>query len=98
MKVKSCPGRSKNFSERSQRHLKRLWVLTGEMCSKKMVQALPTWLGFYQEDDIDDEERAELLAMSSASIDRYLKSYRASLGRKKRTEPSPEKCSKTSFR
>lgn len=88
---KKLSGRSKNFSERAQRHLKRLWVLMGEMCSKKMVQALPTWLEFYQEDDFDDEVRAELLSMSSASIDRYLKSYRASLGRKKRTGTKPGK-------
>lgn len=72
---KKLSGRTKNYSERSVRHFKRLWVIMGEMCSKKMVQALKTWLKYYEDPDCDDEVRAELLSMSHASIDRYLKSY-----------------------
>lgn len=88
---KKLSGRTKTYSERSVRHLKRLWVIMGEMCSKKMVQALKTWLKYYEDPDCDDEVRAELLSMSHASIDRYLKSYKASLGRKKRTGTKPGK-------
>ena len=88
---KKLSGRTKTYSERSVRHLKRLWVIMGEMCSKKMVQAIKTWLKYYEDPDCDDEVRAELLSMSSASIDRYLKSYKASLGRKKRTGTKPGK-------
>lgn len=88
---KKLSGRTKNYSERSVTHLKRLWVIMGEMCSKKMVQALKTWLKYYEDPDCDDEVREELLSMSHASIDRYLKSYKASLGRKKRTGTRPGK-------
>ena len=63
----------------------------GEMCSKKMVWALKNWLSFYEDDDCDDDIREELLSMSAASIDRYLKTYKASLGRKKRTGTRPGK-------
>lgn len=88
---KKLSGRTKTYSERSVKHLKRLWVIMGEMCSKKMVPALKTWLKYYEDPDCDDEVRDELLSMSSASIDRYLKSYKASLGRKKRTGTKPGK-------
>ena len=88
---KKLSGRTKSYSERSVRHLKRLWVIMGEMCSKKMVQALKTWLKYYEDNDCDDEVREELLSMSHASIDRYLKSYKASLGRRKRTGTRPGK-------
>lgn len=88
---KKLSGRSKIYSERAQKHLKHLWVIMGEMCSKKMVQALRTWLKYYEDPDCDDEIREELLSMSSASIDRYLKNYKASLGRKKRTGTKPGK-------
>lgn len=56
-----------------------------------MVQALKTWLKYYEDPDCDDDVREELLSMSHASIDRYLKSYKASLGRKKRTGTRPGK-------
>lgn len=82
---KKHSGRSRLYSERTVWHLKRLWLIMGEMCSTKMVQALKNWLKYYEDDDCDEEIRAELLSMSSASIDRYLKSYKASLGRKKET-------------
>ncbi len=88
---KKQSGRTKTYSERSIRHLKRLWVIMGEMCFKKMVQALKTWLKYYEDDDCDEEIREELLSMGHASIDRYLKSYKASLGRKKRTGTRPGK-------
>jgi hypothetical protein len=88
---KKLSGRTKNYSERTVTHLKRLWVIMGEMCSKKMVQAIKSWLKYYEDPDCDDFVREELLSMSHASIDRYLKSYKASLGRKKRTGTRPGK-------
>lgn len=88
---KKKSGRTKTYSDRSIKHLKHLWVVMGEMCSKKMVMALKTWLKYYEDPDCDDEVREELLSMSSASIDRYLKSYKASLGRRKRTGTKPGK-------
>ena len=88
---KKLSGRVKVYSEHSRDHLKRLWVLMGEMCSKKMVCALGVWLPFYDEGDIDDSIKEELLLMSAATIDRYLKTYKASLGHKKRTGTRPGK-------
>lgn len=88
---KKLSGRTKTYSERSIKHLKRMWVIMGEICSKKMVQALKTWLKYYEDDDCDDDIRDELMSMSHASIDRYLRAYKASLGRKKRTGTRPGK-------
>jgi hypothetical protein len=88
---KKRSGKSKVYSERSRDHLKRLWVLMGEMCSKKMVCAFGVWLEFYQDDDFDQSVKEELLLMSAATIDRYLKSYKATFARKKRAGTRPGK-------
>lgn len=63
------------------RHLRLLWLATGEICSKHLKAALPQWLGYYTEPGLTDEVRQLLLSVSPATIDRLLKPYR--LGRPK---------------
>jgi hypothetical protein len=78
-------GRSKVYSDMSIFHLKRLWHLMGRMCSKKMVAAFPVWLDFYEGKGFGPLIQNELLSMSAATVDRYLKSYKAQFARRKRT-------------
>ena len=50
-----------------------------------MVAAFPVWLEFYEASGFDDEIKNELLSMSSSTIDRHLRSYKAQFARRKRT-------------
>lgn len=71
------PGPKPRYSE-ALPALKELWMLMGQMCSKKMKAALPLWLPFYK-----PTKRVEelLLRMSAATIDRLLRPVRAPLGK-----------------
>lgn len=53
--------------------LRELWMLMGQICSKKMRAALPLWLPFYK---ASDRVAALLLRMSASTIDRLLKAHR----------------------
>jgi hypothetical protein len=57
----------------------------GRMCSKKMVAAFPIWLEYYSASGFGPLVKDEILSMSHATIDRYLKSYKAQFARRKRT-------------
>lgn len=74
---KKLSGRSKVYSKDAIFHLQKLWHIMDHMCSKKMVVALPTWLVYYQAPNYTKQVEEELLSMSAATIDRYLRSYRA---------------------
>jgi hypothetical protein len=54
--------------------LKRIWLLTDQLCGKRLKMALPIWLPFYGEafSALDEEIYTGLLAMSAATIDRIL--------------------------
>lgn len=78
-------GRTKMYSAEAKIQLQKLWQIMGQICSKKMVAAIPIWLNYYQDKDICELVRAELLSMSSATIDRYLKTYKKQLLRRKRS-------------
>lgn len=80
--LRKRPGREPFYSEETIRHLRRLWVLMDQMCSKKMVAAFPYWLPFY---DCPAETKMELLTISPATIDRKLKPYRAPFRRQQRS-------------
>ena len=59
--------------------LKRIWFASDQMCSKKLKAALPLWLPFYDTEfePLEQATRTKLLEVSSATIDRLLKPYRA---------------------
>lgn len=71
-KFKGRPGRKPfyRFPE-LLKALKRIWLATDQMCSKKLVAAIPLWLPFY-EGKISAEVTQKLLAISPATIDRLL--------------------------
>lgn len=84
-KGKKASGRTKVYSDECITHLKKLWHIMGRICSKKMVSALPTWLDHYQAVGFNNHIKADLTSMSHATLDRYLKSYKAQFARQKRT-------------
>lgn len=82
------PGRPKRYSEGCIFNLKRLYRESEFQCSGKLQSMIPTLIEQLQlnlpEDLID-----ELLRISPASIDRYLKTYRGIQARKIRTLTRP---------
>jgi hypothetical protein len=87
-RIKGRPGRKSvyDFPE-LLKVLRRLWLATDQMCSKKLVAAIPLWLPFYEETygKISGETEGKLLSVSAATIDRLLlpsrvKSRRKGLG------------------
>ena len=74
------PGRKPVYhSTELLRALKRIWLATDQMCSKKLVAAIPLWLPFYERayEKLSDEVENQLLSISAATIDRLLAPTRA---------------------
>lgn len=80
-------GRKNTYSEKAITHLKKLWLLMDQLCSKNLVAALPAWLKHYSE--ADDVIKQEIIRMSPSTIDRRLSSYKAEVGRRERTGTRP---------
>jgi hypothetical protein len=83
---KKRPGRKKTYSDHAVYHLRRLWILLNQMNSKRLKEALPSWLCFYL---ASTEVKAELLAMSPATMDRKLAPFRATVARRRRSGTKP---------
>ncbi len=62
--------------------LKTIWLATDQMCSKRLVAALPVWLPSYDETHgpLPDGVKQQLLQLSAATIDRLLKPVRVKMG------------------
>lgn len=78
--IKRKPGPASVYKDEAIiKALKRIWLASEQMCSKKLKAAIPLWLPSYQEEygNISGSETKKLLAISSATIDRLLKPYRA---------------------
>lgn len=58
--------------------LKRVWLLSDQLCGKRLKMALPLWLPYYGEAHgaLEPEVYRGLLSMSAATIDRLLESSR----------------------
>lgn len=61
------------------RALKRIWLASDQMCSKRLVAAIPLWLPFYEQSygKLSEEVHRKLLSISAATIDRALAPTRA---------------------
>ena len=78
------PGRASKYTEPVfLKTLKRLWFDTDQICSKKLRLAIPVWLKFFEQEHgkVSPENRAKLLKISPASIDRVLKPTRVKYGK-----------------
>ncbi|MFH1893483.1 MAG: transposase family protein [Candidatus Zixiibacteriota bacterium] len=83
---KRRPGKKPIYGSRELlKALKRIWLAADQMCSKKLVAAIPLWLPFYGEtyERLPSEVEAKLLSMSAATIDRLLAPIRAGTRRKR---------------
>lgn len=58
--------------------LKRIWLASDQMCSKRLKVVILEWLPYYEQEygDLDDALRGQLHAISAATIDRLLKPLR----------------------
>ena len=80
-------GRPKKYSLEAIKHLCKLWKGMEQMCSRKMVVALHTWLPYYKE--CSGSVKQEILSMSASTIDRYLRPYRVRWKRALRSGTRP---------
>jgi len=80
------PGRRRKRSGPLRRYdvrvfepLKALWLVSEQLCSKRLKAALPLWLPFYEAEQgaLEESVRRKLLQISAATIDRLLKKERA---------------------
>ena len=64
--------------------LKKIWLATDQMASKRLKVAMPLWLPQYEKTygNVADDVRHLLLAMSASTIDRLLECVRATTGKR----------------
>lgn len=58
--------------------LKTIWFATDQICGKRLKEALPLWLPFYEihYGSLEEEIQEQLLSMSASTIDRCLQGVR----------------------
>lgn len=78
-------GRKRSYSDGSCYHLRKLWIQMDQVNGRRMKKMLPRWTEQYTAPGFGPLIRKEMLAMSHATIDRVLRSYRAEVGRRFRT-------------
>ena len=86
------PGRKPLYRSRELlTALKRIWLATDQMCSKKLVAAIPLWLPFYERTHgkLSGKTTNQLLSVSAATIDRLLAKTRAKTRPKGRCATKP---------
>ncbi len=74
-KSKNKPGPKIVYDQNIIIPLSKLWLDTGQICSKRLVAAIPLWLPFY--DNIESDIKLKLLSIKPATIDRKLKPTKA---------------------
>lgn len=72
-------GRPARYGEGLVRHLTVLWDSMERICPARMKAALPIWLPFYRDPELDPRLKAELLKMSASTIGRFLNRGRKTL-------------------
>lgn len=77
--------------------LKRLWFASDQMCSKKLKEAIPVWLPFYETryKALSKETQQQLLTVSAATIDRLLRPVRVTQGHRGLSGTKPGSLLKT---
>ena len=73
------PGRPSQYNQPALlAALCKIWLATDQMCSKRLVAAMPLWLPHYETrfGTLDESIRSKLTGISPASIDRLLKPVR----------------------
>lgn len=75
-------GRKPAYTAEVFQHVKRLWLLMEQPCGKKLKVLIPRLLASYRrrEPNLTPDMEKQLLSISAASIDRYLKAARTQRG------------------
>ena len=68
-------------------HLKRIWLASEQLCSKRLAPALKIWVPF--DEEVPEEIRQKLLQISPAQIDRLLRAVRAHYPARRRSSTRP---------
>jgi hypothetical protein len=74
-KERERPGPEPEYGPELVPHLKRIWLASDQLCSKRLAPALKLWVPYDRE--IAEEVREKLLKISPAQIDRLLRPVRA---------------------
>ena len=74
-----------SYSEKSRFLLKGLWKDMGYLGAVRLKAALPQWLKFWKQADLDDYTFHELKLMSASTIERVLRKEKAQLRRRTNT-------------
>ena len=71
--------------------LKRIWLKSGQLCGKRLKEAIPLWVNSYEHNYgiLPEETKIRLVRVSAATIDRLLKAYKATVSCRKKTGTKP---------
>lgn len=75
------PGPERKYGAELCGALKEVWLASGQMCGKRLKEALPLWLPHYR-GELNQSGRALLLAASASTLDRLLTPARVRYGRR----------------
>jgi hypothetical protein len=75
-RLRKKPGPEVEYGPEVATGLKRIWLASDQLCSKRLKEAMPIWLRHGPE--LGQELKDKLLAISPAQMDRLLKPFRAS--------------------
>ena len=93
LRLMKLRGRKKQFhDEELVRHLRKLWINSNQLCSKRMQSSFEDWFKWYE---CPDAVKEKLMVISPSTIDRILKPYRAQYRRRKRSGTKPGSLLKT---
>ena len=84
-------GPQPHYGQEVLQVLRSLWLMTDQLCSKRLKSAIPLWLPFYEQDHgtLPATVRNDVLKISAASIDRMLKPIRVRYGKRGRGGTKP---------
>jgi hypothetical protein len=80
------PGPAPRYGPQVLSVLKKVWLASDQLCSKRLKAALPDWVPHL---GLEPKLARKVLALSPATMDRLLKSSRAQLGRQRRCGTKP---------
>ena len=85
------PGPRRRYGPELDSILRQLWLACEQICGKRLRQAIPLWLPYYERHQgaLDPAVRQQLLSISASSLDRRLRPIRARYPRGKRCGTKP---------
>ena len=84
-------GPHPKYGDAERTVLKAIWMAAEQPCKSRLKAAVPLWLPHYEKDygAVGESARKRLLAISPATMERLLSSYKASVGKRGRCGTRP---------